>query len=70
VSTIGYFKKGKAYGMKALKMFEETVLKELKTIGGDIAGDIGGEMGSITSYNTGDINGLLDNVNKTKVRIV
>lgn len=63
-----YYKKGKAYGLKALKMFEETVLKEMKNIGSDIAGDIGGEIGSITSYSTGDINGLLDKVNKTKVK--
>ena len=67
-SVIDYYKKGKAYGLKALKMFEETVLQEMKSIGSDIAGDIGGEIGSITNYDTGDINGLLDKVNKTKVK--
>ena len=50
-------------------MFEETVLAEMKSIGSDIAGDIGGEIGSLTNYDTSDINGLLDKVNNTKVLI-
>ena len=54
-------------GMKAMKIFKETILAELSGMFGDIAGDLGGELSSLTNYDNGDINGLLDKVNKTKV---
>lgn len=53
--------------MKAFKIFQETILSEIQGMVGDIAGEVGGELGSLTNYDTANINGLLDNVNKTKV---
>ena len=51
-------------GLKLLKMFKETILTEIT----GLADDVGGGFGSMTNYDTGDISGLLDNVDKEKVR--
>lgn len=56
--------------MKAFKIFQETILSEIQGMVGGIAGEVGGELGSLTNYDTSNINGLLDNVNKTKVSFV
>lgn len=50
--------------MKALDMFKETVLTEFK----GMAKGVGGELSAIASYDTGNIKGLLDNVDKDKIK--
>ena len=50
--------------MKALDAFKETVLAEFK----GVASDLGGEFSSITNYDTSDVKGLLDNVDKDKIK--
>lgn len=59
-----WFDRGKEYGLKALKVFEEAVLSEFK----GLIGDVGGELSSITKYDTADIKGLLVNVDKEKIK--
>lgn len=60
----GWFNRGKEYGTKALDIFKETILSEFKSV----ASDLGGELSSITNYDTSDIKGLLDNVDKDKIK--
>ena len=60
----GWFQRGKDYGMKAFDMFKDTILSEFKAV----ASDLGGEFSSITNYDTSDVKGLLDNVDKAKVK--
>ena len=50
--------------LKLLQMFKETILTEIT----GLAADVGGGFGSLTNYDTGDIKGLLDNVDSEKVR--
>ena len=50
--------------MKALDVFKETILSEFK----GLADDLGGELSSITNFDTSDIKGLLDNVDKDKIK--
>ena len=45
-------------------MFKESILSEFK----GLADDVGGDLSGIGSYNTGDIKGLLDNVDKEKIK--
>lgn len=45
-------------------MFRETVLSEFK----GLASDIGGEISAIGNYDTKDVKGLLDNVDKDKIK--
>lgn len=60
----GWFNRGKEYGMKALDVFKDTILSEFE----GLASDLGGELSSITNYDTSDIKGLLDNVDKDKIK--
>ena len=61
---LGWLNRGKEYGMKAMDIFKETILSEFK----GIADDLGGELSSITNYDTSDIKGLLDNIDKDKIK--
>ena len=45
-------------------MFKDTVLSEFK----GLASDIGGEISAIGNYDTKDVTGLLDNVDKDKIK--
>lgn len=60
----GWLQRGKDYGMKAFDMFKDTILSEFK----GVVSDLGGEVSSITNYDTSDVKGLLDNVDKDKVK--
>ena len=62
--SAGWFNRGKDYGKKALDIFKDTILSEFK----GLASDVGGELSSITNYDTSDIKGLLDNVDKDKIK--
>ena len=50
--------------MRALDIFKDTVLSEFK----GLASDIGGEISAIGNYDTKDVKGLLDNVDKEKIK--
>jgi len=50
--------------MKALDIFKDTVLSEFK----GLADDIGGEISAIGNYDTENVKGLLDNVDKDKIK--
>ena len=45
-------------------MFQETILSEFK----GLASDVGGEISAIGNYDTKDVKGLLDNVDKDKIK--
>lgn len=60
----GWFNRGKEYGLTALDVFKDTVLSEFK----GLASDIGGEISAIGNYDTKDVKGLLDNVDKDKIK--
>lgn len=45
-------------------MFQETVLSEFK----GLASDVGGEISAIGNYDTENVKGLLDNVDKDKIK--
>lgn len=45
-------------------MFQETVLSEFK----GLASDVGGEISAIGNYDTKNVKGLLDNVDKDKIK--
>ena len=60
----GWFQRGKDYAMKAFDMFKDTILSEFKSV----ASDLGGEFSSIAKYDTSDVKGLLDNVDKDKIK--
>lgn len=59
-----WLSRGKDYGVKALDVFKDTVLSEFK----GLASDIGGEISAIGNYDTKDVKGLLDNVDKDKIK--
>lgn len=61
---IGWLNGAEDYGLKALDMFKDTVLSEFK----GLASDIGGEISAIGNYDTKDVTGLLDNVDKDKIK--
>lgn len=61
---LDWFNRGKDYGMKALDVFKESVLSEFT----GLASDLGGELSAIGNYDTGDVKGLLDNVDKDKIK--
>ena len=50
--------------MKAFDMFKDTILSEFKSV----ASDLGGEFSSVAKYDTSDVKGLLDNVDKDKIK--
>lgn len=61
---LGWLNRGKDYGLQALDVFKDTVLSEFK----GLASDIGGEISAIGNYDTKDVKGLLDNVDKDKIK--
>lgn len=50
--------------MKALDVFKESVLSEFT----GLASDLGGELSAIGNYDTADVKGLLENVDKDKIK--